>query len=96
MLTYVLEDGSQRRLSYSELKEDYLRYKHMSDTEFEDNIPQILHFCCIVAFLKETPTYVVLADDGIIHRLVHRLSKIDDNIDLRGLRDLFNITMELV
>jgi hypothetical protein len=60
-------------LSYSSLREDYLRYTLMSDDDFLANLLPILHFTCITCWLKEKQTQYLLGDTGLIHELVHLL-----------------------
>lgn len=76
MLTYLPDEPLTDRkfsLSYSSLREDYLRYTMMPDDEFLANVVDILHFACVVCFVKEVPTYRTLSDTGVIHELVHLL-----------------------
>ncbi len=92
-------EGSKYSLSYSELREDYLRYKAMLDADFAASAIKILHFSCIVCYLKETSAQAVLIDKGIIHELVHLLdadTKPDALRDLPRIRETFNQICELV
>ena len=41
--------------------------------DFFKNIPMILHFICIVSYIKEIPTNILLQDTGLIHELIHML-----------------------
>lgn len=85
-------------LRYQDLVEEYFLYKNMSDDEFLVNIIKILHFSCMVGYLKELPASVVLIDNGIIHELVHLLdnsTKDDAKLRLSEIRKTFNIVMEL-
>lgn len=89
-----LVDGKQYSLSYSELKDHYITFKDMSDEEFLDNIPDILHFACIVCFLKEVPTYICLSDKGIIHELTHLLcegTREETLNEIQEVRETFNL-----
>lgn len=75
--------------SYSELKEDYLDYTSMSSAKFFSDIPKVLHFVCIVSYIKELPTYILLSDEGLIHQLVHLMdnqTKDEPNIDNTSVR----------
>lgn len=95
MLTYLPNDplpGGKYTFSYGSLREDYLRYTMMSDEEFIDNIPEILHFACYACYIKEAPSYIVLSDTGIIHELIHL--SLGNNITatpLHKIRDAFNL-----
>lgn len=96
-MEYIV-DNNKYILNYQELKNDYLFYKSLSDKEFLNNIIKIIHFCCMVSYLKNLPTSCVLIDNGIIHELIHLL---DDNTKdeainrLLKIRNLFNELMEL-
>ena len=57
------------------LKRLYTKYINYSDQEFVDNAIDILHFTCYVSWLKEIDTDTLLADDGLIHELVHLLKQ---------------------
>lgn len=97
-MDYLVE-GSKYSLSYSALREDYLRYKAMPDADFAASAIKILHFSCIVCYLKEMPAQAVLIDKGIIHELVHLLdadTKPDALRELPGIREKFNKICELV
>lgn len=67
--------GRQYVLNYPELKEDYLRYRAMTDKQFLKSLVPALHFVCMVSYLKETPGYVLTNDEGLIHQMVHLLDK---------------------
>jgi hypothetical protein len=97
-MDYVTSDNTKYNFSYQEIKNDYHKFKDMTDQEFIDNALDILHFCCFVSYLKELPAHAVLVDDGIIHELVHiisddtretAISKIDE------IRKTFNSIMEI-
>jgi len=82
-------------LSYSSLREDYLRYSHMSDEEFSANLLPILHFACVTCWLKEKQTQWLLSDTGLIHELVHLLLAQSDptfttDTKLSRVREMFN------
>lgn len=83
-------------LHYSELRDKYITHLEMSDEEFMKNLPSALHLACIICFLKETPTYICLADDGIVHELTHLLQHGDgDTIELKKIRKLFKKQLKL-
>lgn len=90
-----ISEGTKFSLSYQELKEHYILFCEMTDEEFMENIPDILHLACVVSFLKETPTYVCLTDKGIIHELVHLLKENGTTTSLKEIRDLFKMTIKL-
>lgn len=82
-------------LSYKELKNQYHIFCEMSDKDFLNEIPDALHLACLICFLKEIPTYVCLTDKGIIHELIHLLKKDQTTTELKEIRELFKITLEL-
>jgi hypothetical protein len=83
--------GSRYMLSYSSLREDFRRYTMMSNEEFMANITDILHFACIVCWMKELQTQWILSDVGIIHELVHLLpGSAESTVPLDKIRDIFN------
>ncbi len=73
-MEYLVND-KKYLFSYSELKEDYVKYISMSDAKFFSDIPKVLHFVCIVAYIKETPTYILMSDEGLVHQLVHLMDE---------------------
>jgi len=105
MITYLLDDpkdpGIKKKyaLSYQELKEHYTLFCEMSDDEFNTKLPEIIHFACIVCFLKEVPSYICLSDTGIIHELAHLLHFKDHDeqpVKLAEIRKQFEIDLKLV
>ena len=88
-----LSEGMKFSLSYQELREHYLNFCDMSDSDFLRNLPDALHLACVICFLKETPTYVCLTDKGIIHELVHLLKENGTTTSLKEIRDLFKMTL---
>ena len=97
-MDYYTESNRRYIFSYPELKEDFHRFKSMTDDEFIENALDILHFCCFVGYLKQLPSYTLLADDAIIHELVHLLveqTKEEAIVRLPEIRELFDKVMEL-
>jgi hypothetical protein len=82
-------------LHYQEIKEEYLKFCSMTDEEFLLNLSKALHLSCFICYLKEIPSYVCLADDGIIHELIHYLNGIKE-LPLYQLRNLFLEQLKLV
>lgn len=73
------------------LQYSFNTYRKYTDEEFIDNIVDILHFATYVCWIKEIPTDECLADDGIIHELVHCLkSSTRNHTDLKRIRKKFN------
>lgn len=95
MITYLVGD-KKYVFSYSELKEEYLKHLDMTDEEFLKNLPSALHIASFICFVKEIPTYICLADDGIIHELIHLLQHgADELIVLKDIRKLFEKQLKL-
>lgn len=89
-------DGSLYNFSYSELKESFAKYSNMSDSEFMENLPEIIHFACYVAWIKEIGMNAALSDKGIVHELVHLLAIPDEPlVDLEEIRNSFNTLLRL-
>jgi len=59
--------------SYQEVKDSYERHLSMSDKKFIKNLPSAIHLAVFICYLKQIPAYNCLADDGIVHELVHLL-----------------------
>lgn len=79
MIEYKIQDiyGQDKifYLSYQELKEKYLYFNSLNEEEFFKEIPKILHLVCIISYLKEIPSYCLVADECLIHELVHCLDE---------------------
>ena len=89
-----MENDRKYSLSYQELKNEYHTYLNMTNEEFLSDIPRLLHFICIVCYLKEVSSEVLLGDEGLIHLLIHRLDgtssdPITNNISIKQLRKQF-------
>ena len=86
-MEYILE-GMKFSYSYKQLKEQYLKFKEMSEEEFFSDIPRLLHFACFVGWIKELGNDCLISDVGIIHELVHLLEKNVETVltkdELRG------------
>jgi len=79
--------------SYPEMKEHYYKFKTMSDEEFMNNLPDIIHFACFVCWLKGTyEAWHACSDTGIIHELVHLLTipLEESTTTLDTIREMFN------
>lgn len=91
----IKQSGGTYAFSYSELKEDYWKFRQMNDAEFIDNVLDILHFACFVCFFKEVGNSA-LSDIGIVHELIHLANpKTKNGVKLPELRQLFNKVCEL-
>lgn len=78
------------------LKYAFSTYQRYTNEDFLENIVNILHFAVYMCWLKEIPSDECLADDGIIHELVHLLQ--DNTIkhsDLKNIRKKFNKTLTI-
>lgn len=100
MIHYVIPKANTQvvgnyGLSYSALKEEYWEIRRMSSEEFRKNALRILHFSCVVCWMKEMPIEV-LNDEGLIHELVHLLTpETADLVEVGALKEQFNIVCEL-
>lgn len=92
-MEYVV-DNRRFILSYSELRELYYQFKEMSDEEFINNLPKVLHFVSLICWFKEL-CCVCLNDRGLLHRLIHLLDESERMVELEEIRILFNNLMKL-
>lgn len=60
-------------LSFEELEEEFVALVEMNDNNFFKNISRAIHFAVFICYIKQIPSYLCLADEGIIHELVHLL-----------------------
>ena len=94
-MEYIV-DNKKFHFSYSQLKELYIQFKEMSDEEFFSDIPRLLHFACVVGWIKELGNDCLISDVGIIHELVHLLEKdVETVLTKEELRDKFLTLLEL-
>lgn len=84
-----LVDGTSFHYSYTDLRENYMRFKTMTDEEFIKNAKYVLHFAIFACYIKEIPTYLCCSDKGIIHELTHLILEIQAQ-HIHEIRDLFN------
>lgn len=70
MIEYLVE-GRTFSFNYQELKEEYEKICEYTPQQFLDNVVEILHFTCFISYIKNTPSYILLNDKGLIHELVH-------------------------
>lgn len=80
-----LIDGITFEMSYQKLRDLHFDFCGYSDEVFTSKLVDALHLACIICYLKER-SHIVLGDKGIIHELVHLLSK-----DKGGLTDLAEV-----
>lgn len=95
MITYIVND-SEYQVSYTELKKWYYTIRAYTDIEFATNLPEIIHFTCMLCWFKELPMDQVIGDEGIVHQLAHLLHIPNEPIiDLKEIRELFNTLCKL-
>ena len=58
-------------IEIKKLKEYYLEYIELSDSEFMERLPEITHLACILSYLDRLGTMHVLSDEGLVHQLIH-------------------------
>lgn len=84
-------DGSHG-MSYTQLRDDYVRFNRMTDDQFLVNIIDALHFACFVCWVKEQGNEP-MSDRGIVHELIHLVdekTKPDTLYRLDKIREQFN------
>ena len=93
------QGNREYHLDYQSLKNDFNRISSLNDEQFLENLPNILHLTVFVCWFKGLSSNVVLADDGIVHQLVHLLTLRDEPLimgNLKEIRQLFNEQIALV
>ena len=96
-LEYIV-DGKKYLFSYQKLRENYHEFIQLTDDEFINRLPEILHFACFVCYIKELGPECCLSDEGILHQLIHLLhfkSWQSDFSRIQPIRDLFKLVLEL-
>lgn len=90
-------DGKNFAFSYKELKAQYEAYELLTDEQFMADLPNILHFVVFVCWFKQLRAKDVLADDGLVHELVHLicLDGYDAGSTIATTRRLFTDTVRL-
>jgi hypothetical protein len=83
--------------SYQDVREKHLEFCRLSDMEFIRRLPEVIHLAVFICFVKEIPSYVCLADNGIIHELVHLLAlgTLEPLVSLKDIRNDFKTTLKL-
>jgi hypothetical protein len=94
-MDYTLNGGLVFRVSYKELKEEYMKYSSMCAEDFRKNAAKILHLCCIIASLKEIPARFLIHDNCIIHELAHLLDGTDTVLTIEEVQNEFIELMKL-
>lgn len=92
-MDYVVDDKLYS-FSYKDLKKKYKEIVSLSNSDFLDRLPEVLHFACFVSYLKELPNIQTISDVGVMHELIH-LMDIPEETDIDRVRILFNSLMEL-
>ena len=93
-MDYIISD-KKFNLNYTELVEIYKEIVGYTDSKFLKEIPKILHFICIVSYLKSTPTYLLMGDDCLVHELTHIMCGVENIKPLNEIREDFNLLMKL-
>lgn len=89
-MTYT-SNGKHYSFSYKEVIADYKRFSSMTDERFLANLPDILHFAVYTSYIKELSIENTIADEGIIHQLIHLLAFPNEPLlDLGEIRKQFN------
>ena len=83
-------------MKYQDLKEKFLSFEAMSDEDFKKNFNEALHLVCVVSYIKDTPSYILLSNVGLIHEMVHYLNKETiPEVNFQRIRNQFNIWVKL-
>jgi hypothetical protein len=95
MIEYI-QDGQKYLFDYQQTREHYLRICDYTDTQFKENILEILHLACFICYFKGA-SIEVLSDRGLIHELVHQLHLKDEplNQPIYELRNQFQTICKL-
>jgi hypothetical protein len=100
-MEYVVNDfkeGERRySVSYSELKEFYNNFINLSDADFMKQLPEIIHFACIVSWFKNLPNDATIGDCGIVHELIHVMCNGNGNkYHFKKVRKQFKVMLQLI
>jgi hypothetical protein len=68
-----LVGGHRYSFNYQNRREDFLKYKQMSDAEFVENAFSALHFAMHVCYVKDLGCEATISDKGVCHQLLHLL-----------------------
>lgn len=89
--------GTTYSLDYQELKAEYDKVIAYTDQQFMQNLPQIAHLACIVAYFKGLGVQATISDKGIVHELIHLMTDPEEPTnDLQEIREKFNWLIQLV
>jgi len=89
-----LVDDYKYHFSYQEIHLEYQKVLLMSDEEFINNLPKVLHLSCFIAYLKELSNKQTIGDLGIIHRLI-LLLHIPEEEELKEVRKQFENILKI-
>lgn len=90
-----LVNNKRFSLSYQELKENYIKFGSMCKEDFITNAAKVLHLTCVISYLKEIPSSVLLCDDCLIHELSHLIDGTETVLTVEEIRNLFIEQMKL-
>lgn len=96
-MDYLL-NGKTYSLSYQDLCAEHASFAAMTDSAFLEALPAALHLATLLCWFKELPASQVLADDGIIHQLVHLLHLKDEPLiagAIKEIREMFDEQLAL-
>lgn len=96
MLYIIPPSTKQYELSYRELKNKHETICAYDDEVFLQELPDIIHFACLVSYFKQLSVAQTLSDEGIIHQLVHLLHIPDEpTVSLTDIRKDFEMLLKL-
>ena len=95
---FYIVDDKRYYFKYSDLVGLFSKYEQYTDSEFIDNIVEILHFACFVSYMKGLSLEETLSDEGIVHELVHILHIGDEptiSSKITEIRNKFNKLLKI-
>lgn len=94
---HYLVDGVEYSFNYQDLKSRYEDICQYSDEQFMEELPQIAHLACIVAYFKGLGSSATIGDKGIVHELIHLMTSPEEHTNnLQEIRKSFNDKIKLV
>ena len=83
-------------INLNELQFEYNKVISYSDQQFLDNLVEITHLACVIAFYKKLDAIDTISDEGIIHQLIHLMHIPNEPlIVLSDIRFLFNQKLKI-
>lgn len=95
-MQYIIK-GSQNKytFNYQEEKERYNYFVNLSDEQFLKQLPNALHFACFISYVKQLGLESTIADEGLIHELIHLMTVDECKTKLSEIRKQFEELLKL-